>query len=76
MELFPESLKSIIDIVCEFNSKINFIQHVFQSIDQEKPIEKKYYGIAERHLVLALVFICNLGKSVRPEMENKLMGKL
>ncbi|XP_078333030.1 TPR and ankyrin repeat-containing protein 1-like isoform X2 [Crassostrea virginica] len=76
MNLFHERLRKLIGIACGYDSKINLIQHVFQSIRPEKTINEKGYGIAERLLVLALVFICNLGKSVRPEIETKLMGEL
>ncbi|XP_061181485.1 TPR and ankyrin repeat-containing protein 1-like [Saccostrea echinata] len=74
--LFQDRLKRLIGILCGFRSKINLVRHIFQSDNPEKQIEDGRFGLAERLLVLLLVFVCNLGKSVFPDVETILMGEL
>ncbi|XP_062597185.1 TPR and ankyrin repeat-containing protein 1-like [Saccostrea cucullata] len=74
--LFQNRLKRIIGILCGFHSRINLLHHIFQSSSPEKEIEDSRFGLAERLFVLLLVFVCNLGKSVFPDVETALMGEL
>lgn len=72
--LLQDRLRRMIGILCGFSSRINLIHHVFQSSNPE--MEDGRFGIAERLLVLVLVYVCNLGKCVFPDVETTLMGEL
>jgi hypothetical protein len=74
--LFQDRLRRMIGILCGFKSRINLIRHIFQSSNLEEQMEEGRFGIAERLLVLVLVYVCNLGKCVFPDVETALMGEL
>uniref|UniRef100_K1PIT9 Lupus brain antigen 1-like protein n=1 Tax=Magallana gigas TaxID=29159 RepID=K1PIT9_MAGGI len=78
IKLLHERFERLVEIVCGLtsNTKINLLSYIFQSNNPETPIASEFYGIAERLLVLVLVFVCNLGKSVYPVVETKLMSEL
>lgn len=77
-KLFQDRLKKMVEIICGLTSdtKINLLSLIFQSNNPDTPITHEAYGIAERLLVLVLVLVCNLGKSVYPMVETKLMSEL
>nr|XP_034304939.1 uncharacterized protein LOC105330431 [Crassostrea gigas]XP_034304942.1 uncharacterized protein LOC105330431 [Crassostrea gigas]XP_034304948.1 uncharacterized protein LOC105330431 [Crassostrea gigas]XP_034304950.1 uncharacterized protein LOC105330431 [Crassostrea gigas] len=76
--LFQERLEKLVDIVCvsTSNSKVNLLSHIFQFLKTEQSIAHEVCGVAERLLVLALVFVCNIGKSVSMDVETKLVSEL
>eukprot|EP00105_Crassostrea_gigas_P044070 XP_019928218.1 PREDICTED: uncharacterized protein LOC109620384 [Crassostrea gigas] len=77
-KLIQERLKKLIEILCGVTSStnINLFSYIFQSNHPNASIDHRDYGIAERLLVLAPVLVCNLGKSVYPVVETKLMSEL